>query len=57
MKKSETLVGISHRSDSDGNAIDCEIACDCVKWPTWSYVKKFMLRFTQSPTGRLLLSE
>ena len=25
------LVRISHWSDSDENAVDCEIACDCVK--------------------------
>ena len=31
MKKKVKLVRISHRSGSDENAIDCEIACDCVK--------------------------
>ena len=31
MKKKGKLVRISHWSDSDENATDCEIACDCVK--------------------------
>ena len=30
-KKQVKLVGISHWSESDENAIDCEIACDCGK--------------------------
>ena len=31
MKKKAKLVPISHWSDGDENAIDCEIACDCVR--------------------------
>ena len=31
MKKIETCSFISHWSESDENAIVCEIACDCVK--------------------------
>ena len=31
MNKKVKLVRISHRSENDGNAIDCEIAWDCVK--------------------------
>ena len=31
MKKKVKLVRISHWADSDENAIDFEIACDCVK--------------------------
>ena len=30
-QKKVKLVRISHRSENDENAIDCEIACDCVK--------------------------
>ena len=57
MKKSR----ISHWSESDENAIDCEIACDCVKrTQTWfymlAYVKKFSPGSTQLPTSRHLLS-
>ena len=39
------LVRIAHWSDSDENAIHCEIACDCVKRANvilgLNYVKKF----------------
>ena len=57
-KKGNLFVFLRHRSDSDENAIiDCEFACDCVNWQTWSSVKKIMPRLTQSLTSRLLLSE
>ena len=60
MKKVKlVLVRISHWSDSDENAIECEIACDCVKRAKWSaYGKKFSPGRTQLqlPTSRHLLS-
>ena len=31
MEKKVKFVRLSHWSDSDENAIHCEIACDCVK--------------------------
>ena len=54
--KEVKLVRISHWSDSDENAIDCEIACDCVKRANMVYGKKFSPGRTQLPTSRHLRS-
>ena len=57
--KNVKLVRIFHLSDSDENAVDCEITCDFVKWQTWSSVgprKEFSPGRAQVPTSRHLLS-
>ena len=59
MKKVK-LFRLSHWSERDENAIDCEIACDCVKRANvvLYYVKIFSLGSTQPPmaTSQHLLS-
>ena len=51
------LVGISHWSDNDENAIDFEIACDRVKRANVVVgLRKEVFARTQLPTSRHLLS-
>ena len=60
MKKKVKLVRISHWADSEENAIDFEIACDCVKRANvlvgLCIRKKFLPGRTQLPTSRHLLN-
>ena len=57
-EKKVKLVRISHWSDSNENAIDCEIACDCVKRANVvvGLRKKKIRQDTQLPTSQHLLS-
>ena len=52
LKKKAKLVRISHWSDSDENAIDFEIACDCVKRANVVVARKEIFAKTHTATHR-----
>ena len=55
--KKVKLVGIFHLSESDENATDCEIACDCVKHANVVVgLRKEIFARTHLPASRHLLS-